>query len=447
MDRTKKVYVLLGVLAAVSFGAFAISKYEEHKENIQNSDEVVLNIDPDSVTALSFKNETTELSFTKGDGWTYDEDSAFPVDEDKINELLSVFEDFGVSFTVEDVEDYSQYGLDDPVAVISITTEDETYEIKLGDFSKMDSQRYVSIGDGNVYLVTTDPLDEYSAELPDMLKDDEIPSWDQVTSLTFKGECAYTFNYEEDSNASYDADDVYFISDGNEKLNLDTTLVESYTNTIKNLTLSDYVSYNATDDDLETYGLDDPDLTMNITYEMVDSEGTFVLHIARNPSEDEEDEVENAYARVDDSRIIYVLSADDYTDLMKASYNDLRHQELYYGDFEDLTGMNVTVDGETYTLSGDDDTWSYNDEKIDTADLESALEALTVNEFTDEDTDGKEEIAFTLYLDNESFPEITIQLYRYDGDNCIAKVDGETIGLVSRSALVDFQEAIYAIIL
>lgn len=447
MDRTKKLYVLLGVLAAVSLGAFAVSKYEEHKENIQNSDEVVLNIDPDTVTALSFKNETTELSFTKDDSWTYDEDSAFPVDQDKINELLEVFENFGVSFTVEDVEDYSQYGLDDPVAAINITTDDEIYEIKLGDFSKMDSQRYVSIGDGNVYLVTTDPLDEYSAELSDMLQDDEIPSWDQVISVTFKGDSAYTFNYEEDSEASYDEDDVYFISDGNEKLNLDTSLVESYTNSIKNLSLTDYVTYNASDEDLKTYGLEEPDLTMNVTYEMDDSEGTFVLHIARDPSEDEDDDVENAYARIGDSKIIYVLSADDYTDLMKASYNDLRHQELYYGDFEDLTGMEVTLDGETYTLTTDDDTWKYNDEEIDTTDLESAVEALTVSEFTDEDTDGREEISFTLYLDNESFPEISIQLYRYDGETCIAKVDGETIGLVSRSALVDLQEAIYAITL
>lgn len=447
MNRTKKLYILLGVLAAVCLCAFGVSKYEEHKENIQNSDTVVLSIDPDNVTSLSFTNETTSLSFTKEDTWTYDEDSAFPVDEGKIQELLEVFEDFGVSFTVEDVEDYSQYGLDDPIATISITTDSDTYEITLGDFSKMDSQRYVSIGDGNVYLVKTDPLDEYSCELSDMILDDEIPSWDEVTSVTFTGDSAYTLNYEEDSDASYQSEDVYFVKDGSEELPLDTSLVTSYTNTIKNLSLTDYVTYNASEEDLETYGLDDPDLTINVSYEDDDESGEFVLHISRDPSEDEEDDPITAYARIGDSKIVYVLDVNAYENLMKASYNDLRHQELFYGDFDNLTGMDVTIDGATYNFSIDDDTWMYDEDEIDTTDLQSALEGLTVSEFTESAETGKEEVSMTLYLDNETFPEVKITLYRNDGETCVAEVDGEVIGYVERSALVSLTEAIYAIIL
>ena len=89
--------------------------------------------------------------------WTYDEDAAFPVDEEKIGELLEIFEEFGVSFVIEDVEDYGQYGLDDPEGTIRLEAGEESYEILLGDFSAMDSERYVSIGDGNAYLVKEDP--------------------------------------------------------------------------------------------------------------------------------------------------------------------------------------------------------------------------------------------------------------------------------------------------
>ena len=64
--------------------------------------------------------------------------------------------------------------------------------------------------------------------------------------------------------------------------------------------------------------------------------------------------------------------------------------------------------------------------------------------FTDEQTDGQEEISLTLHLDNEDFPTFTLTLYRYDGENCLAAVDGEPAALVSRAQTVDLVEAVRA---
>ena len=121
---------------------------------------MILEIPSDTVTALSWEyEEEGSLAFHKGEnGWLYDEDEAFPVSEDKVMEILSHFEAFGVRFVIEDVADYSQYGLDKPECTLHISTEEAAYEIKMGDFSKMDQQRYVDIGDGNVYLVSEDPI-------------------------------------------------------------------------------------------------------------------------------------------------------------------------------------------------------------------------------------------------------------------------------------------------
>lgn len=94
----------------------------------------------------------------------------------KINELIEQFEQFSAAFIIEEVTDYSQYGLDDPVCTIEMVAGEETYNIKLGDYSSMDSQRYVSIGDGNVYLATSDPMDYFDATLSDMILHDDTPS-------------------------------------------------------------------------------------------------------------------------------------------------------------------------------------------------------------------------------------------------------------------------------
>ena len=155
MKRAKRLYILLGVLAVLSVAAIAVIQREEHKEKIKDSGETILQIPYEGVTALSWENESESLSFHKGeDGvWTYDEDEKFPVSEEKIKELLEPFEEFAAAFVIEEVEDYSQYGLNDPVCTIHLENGEQELEIKLGNFSNMDSQRYVSIGDGKAYLV------------------------------------------------------------------------------------------------------------------------------------------------------------------------------------------------------------------------------------------------------------------------------------------------------
>lgn len=43
--------------------------------------------------------------------------------------------------------------------------------------------------------------------------------------------------------------------------------------------------------------------------------------------------------------------------------------------------------------------------------------------------------------------ESEIELYRYDGNKCLAVVDGEPVSLVNRSYVVDLIEAVNTIIL
>ena len=79
MNRSKKLYILMGVLALVCVVTFGVCKYEEKKEKIKNSDEVILEIASEDVNALSWEYESETLSFHKDKSWSYDDDEAFPV--------------------------------------------------------------------------------------------------------------------------------------------------------------------------------------------------------------------------------------------------------------------------------------------------------------------------------------------------------------------------------
>lgn len=496
MKRFKKLGILLGVLVVACIATFALTHYEEKQEEIKNSDEVILEIPTDSVTSLSWEYaEEGKLSFHKGEnGWLYDEDAYFPVDEEKVNDILSEFEAFGVSFIIENVEDYSQYGLDEPECTFHIGTEDTTYDMKLGAFSKMDEQRYIDIGDGNVYLVSEDPIDYVSAALSDMILDDDTPGFENVVDIRFEGAENYMIQRLEDTDYSYSENDVYFTQKNGEYLPLDKSAVTQYLNTITSLDLLTYVTYNATEEELAAYGLDDPELSITVNFTQTDQAsedheqipGTCIIHISRNPEElvaaeeaeanGEEAEDVSMYVRIGDSQIVYNLDSVDYGILSDASYDDLRHQEVFWADFADVTQIDITLEDADHTLISelnDDEEreWYYQTEEmriiateettepadetvaieepeaLDLTDFEDSLSALSANSFTTEAPTEKEEIRFTLHLDNETFPTVEIVLYRYNGTECLAVIDGESVSLVPRNSVMELVEAVQTIVL
>ena len=488
MTRKVKLIVLSCVLVAAVGVTVGVGLSKQARENIAESGEVVFELPVDDVTALSWEytddeDESVSLGFTASDdGWLYDGDEAFPVDGEKIDSLLDVFSQLSAAFVIEDVTDYGQYGLEDPTCTIDITAGDTDYEILLGNYSELDYQRYVSVGDGKVYLVNDDPMDYYKTTLDDLMLDDEIPSFVDVTRVEFTGAQDYAIERDEDGD-SYLDDDVYY-TDGSP---LDPDKVNSYVTYISALELGDYYTYNATEEDIADCGLDDPELTVNIEYPDSETDETlsFTISFSRSATdkltdwdevleamEAEETEAEDAeetaeptdedavaYMRVGESSIIYEIDYDTFTRIMECSYDDLRHSEVFPAEFADVASLSVTLDGETYELTttppedaeeDDDDEsvhWYFDGEQIDSADVEAALTGLSISRFASDTPSGTTEISLTATLSLEGSPEVSITLYRVDGETCLVRVDGESVGYVPRSQVVDLIEAVNAIVL
>ena len=355
--KSKNLLILIGVLVIISAVTFGVSRYEKHVEEIKATDETILSIDSSAVTALSWVNGDVTLAFHKdGEEWVYDEDSTFPVDPAKIENLLSIFNDFGASYVIGNVTDYGDYGLEDPTCTISITADGKDYTVLLGGFSKMDEQRYVSIGDGNAYLVQTDPYESFNIALSDMILNDVVPNVEKATKIDISGVDDYEILYEENSGKSSNEEDVYFAGDKP----LDTYKVSTYLQTVSSIALTEYAQYDASEDSLEQYGLDEPELTLNISYppeeesaaESAASESTasevFALSVSRNRDEvdralqSKEEDAEAsvaAYARVGESPIIYKITSQEYEELIAASYNDMRHTAVINATSDDITQM------------------------------------------------------------------------------------------------------------
>ena len=464
MNRTKRLAALGCAAAAACIGVIVLSRIQTTQDAIQESGEVVLSIDPETVQSVSWEYGNNSYAFHRDGDWVYDADTAFPVDPEKMDQLLSPFEAMGAAFIIEEPASLSEYGLDDPVCTIELTTEDGDYTILLGDYSTMDEQRYVSIGDGKVYLAVSDPLDEFDATLADLIQNDAVPDFETVTAVTFSGAENYSFTLDE-NGTSYRDEDRYF-ADG---LPLDTDRVEDYLLILKNLRLNGYVTYNATEEEIAGCGLDSPDLTITVDYTETAEDGSseeksFAIALVRDPEEaaaaesdgtgsgtSSGEETVTAYARVGDSPILYQIDGSSYLSLMAAGISDLRHQEIFPAETENIAALSVTLQGQTYSLTsegdGEERTFSYDGEEIDAGDLLQAIGALEADAFTGDDPTGTEEISLTATLDLEGGPAVSLSLYRVDGSNCLAVVDGTSVALVPRTQVVTLIEAVNAIVL
>ena len=483
MKRQKRLIALLCVLAVAVGAAVGLSLYSEEAEQIAESGEVVFELPVDEVTALSWEytdeeGETVSIAFTNDGGWSYDGDAAFPVDGEALTELLDYFAAMPAAFVIEDVTDYGQYGLEEPLCTIDITAGETEYEIALGDYSELDYQRYLSLGDGRAYLVNDDPMELYRLTLDDLMLDDTIPAFVDVERVAFSGADNYVIERDE-NGGSYRAGDGYYTENGEV---LDTDSVNDFVTYIAALGLEDYYTYDATEADLAETGLDEPELTVTIDYPESGEEDadmlTFTISFSRSAtdkltdwdevlaaleeeSEDAEETAEPtdedavAYLRVGESAIIYEIGYDTFKAIMACSYDDLRHTEIFPAEVEDVASLSVTLDGGTYEFTTtppegaeaeDEGTqWYYEGEETGVTDIGTALAALSASRFDGGGASGEEEISLRATL--ASGDEIALRLYRTDGESCYAEVDGEGIGYVPRSQAVDLIEAVNAVVL
>lgn len=503
MAKLKKLCILLGVLAAVCIATIIVSNHEIKKEKIKNSDEVILEVPSDTVSSLSWTYDGNTLSFTKQDDtWSYDADPTLPVDPDKIDQLLKLFEEFGVSFVIEEPESLDQYGLDKPECTVSFTADGKDHTLKLGGFSTMDSERYVSIDDGNVYLVKTDPLDAFDKTADDFIKSDEVPELSSAEKISIGGSSvqAFDISYDADNELSYSDEDVYYCGG----TPLDSESVSDYLNAVSSVSLDSCIDHSFTDDRLSDYGLDKPYLTVSISYDKTDENGkktaetgdiSFAIGIDPKdtsklaasdgntsgdkpqsassaasddsktgsnsdsglaaPDETDADSTEDsirAYIRFNDSKLVCSLSQDDFDRLTAAKLKDFSKKDLLPVSFDDVEGIDAELDGEHYTFTGDrrltgGRDWRFDGESIDISDIQSAVEAASYDDISDTEATLKKEIGLSFKTTNKHHPVIGIDIYRYNGSDCIAVSDSGSSMLIPRSKVMALTEAIYAIVL
>ena len=456
--------VVLGVLCAAYEGVNFYVTSQEEKETEENDTSVdLVSLEADDITAVSFTADQNEVEFDKkDDSWTEKSDANFPVNQDTVDSAVKGVASLTADQEISDVEDMSQYDLDNPQNTITLTTADGDTSLQIG-MESSNNQYYVKKEDDdkNVYLVSSSSIEPFMGTLYDFAESGTFPS---VTSATITD---VKVDKENSYELTQDADNLFWnVSDGKTTEKADTTKAGTVTSAIGSLAYDKFVDYNCTDD--SKYGFDDPYAVITVKYteeEAVesdedseestdaDTEESTTDEAAADTSEDadasdedsseEEQETQTVektltiyvgdetgddrYVKVDDSKEVYTITKDSLTDILDSTVSDFYNLTVSYVSSNDLDSLEVqsadgdhtinivteTVKAEDEDTTDDTDSDTTDSDTTDESSTETSDESSTDTDSSDESSsDDEEETTTTTYkLDGEDLDESTFTTF------------------------------------
>lgn len=413
--------VVLGVLCAAYEGVNFYVTSQEEKETEENDTSVdLVSLEADDITAVSFTADQNKVEFDKkDDSWTEKSDANFPVNQDTVDSAVKGVASLTADQEISDVEDMSQYDLDNPQNTITLTTADGDTSLQIG-MESSNNQYYVKKEDDdkNVYLVSSSSIEPFMGTLYDFAESGTFPS---VTSATITD---VKVDKENSYELTQDADNLFWnVSDGKTTEKADTTKAGTVTSAVGSLAYDKFVDYNCTDD--SKYGFDDPYAVITVKYtedeqETQTVEKTLTIYVGDETGDDR-------YVKVDDSKEVYTITKDSLTDILDSTVSDFYNLTVSYVSSNDLDSLEVqsadgdhtinivteTVKAEDEDTTDDTDSDTTDSDTTDESSTETSDESSTDTDSSDESSsDDEEETTTTTYkLDGEDLDESTFTTF------------------------------------
>ena len=386
--KSVNLITAVGVLVVLSGAYVGVKAYVAKQEaadteSAEEENPEIISIASADVKSIKFVIDKKEVTFEKdGDSWVKSDETGFPVDQDKIDTLVSSLSSIKAERTLENVEDASEYELDQPENTITVTTEDgETTVIQLGMENDSTSQEYIDLNkdSSTVYVVSNSTFSSFKGTLYDFAKSGVFPTVDSstVSKISVDGKDS-SYVVEKDEN------NFWNITGDGETEKADSAKATSLASALSSMAYSSYVNYNCAEDEFSQYGLDKPYAEIIVDYQKeVEKEST-----------DDENEAENGDEEVSE-----------------ASENENQGDETADSETDGSESLDEDVDSETDgNESSDEDVDSEtdgsesSDENVDVADTEDS--EVVENENTDETADDNVEAEDTDVTEADDAAEV-----------------------------------------
>ena len=431
--KSVNLITAVGVLVVLSGAYVGVKTYVAKQEaadteSAEEENPEIISIASADVKSIKFVIDKKEVTFEKdGDSWVKSDETGFPVDQDKIDTLVSSLNSIKAERTLENVEDASEYELDQPDNTITVTTEDGgTTVIQLGMENDSTSQEYIDLNkdSSTVYVVSNSTFSSFEGTLYDFAKSGVFPTVDSstVSKISVDGKDS-SYVVEKDKN------NFWNITGDGETEKADSAKATSLASTLSSVAYASYVNYNCAEDELSQYGLDKPYAEITVDYqEKVEKESTDDENEAENGDE-EVSEASGDENQADED-------ADSETDGNESSDEDADSETDGNESLDEDVDVADTEDSEAVENENTDETADDNVEAEDTDVTESDDEAGVETTDTESAESSEDSEPETEMVDRELVIQVGDQ--SSDGGRYVRVNDSNEIYTISEDSLDTF---------
>ena len=431
--KSVNLITAVGVLVVLSGAYVGVKTYVAKQEaadteSAEEENPEIISIASADVKSIKFVIDKKEVTFEKdGDSWVKSDETGFPVDQDKIDTLVSSLNSIKAERTLENVEDASEYELDQPDNTITVTTEDGgTTVIQLGMENDSTSQEYIDLNkdSSTVYVVSNSTFSSFEGTLYDFAKSGVFPTVDSstVSKISVDGKDS-SYVVEKDEN------NFWNITGDGETEKADSAKATSLASTLSSVAYASYVNYNCAEDELSQYGLDKPYAEITVDYqEKVEKESTDDENEAENGDE-EVSEASGDENQADEN-------ADSETDGSESPDEDEDSETDGYENSDEDVDVADTEDSEAVENENTDETADDNVEAEDTDVTESDDEAGVETTDTESAESSEDSEPETEMVDRELVIQVGDQ--SSDGGRYVRVNDSNEIYTISEDSLDTF---------
>ena len=472
MTRGKKLAVLAALLLLLMALTLLVIRFAPLAGDEEETAETVFTLEADQVTSLSWTYGGERITIEKDSetNWSYPADADFPMDPTYPDAMLQALTEIQAEKTIEEPEDLDQYGLSDGGSCTITVEADQTYTLTLGDETGLGGQRYLTTGDGKVYLVEDSLYTTFQHSLLDLVQMETLPDMSDLSSLTIQaGQSTLTIDHKESSGLAYSDRYTWFWNQDGKETALDTELTRTLTDAVTGLSWSGCAAYNATEEQLSAYGLLSPSATITVHYtessqvatNETDENGETVYETKETAEtltlELGEYDGETCFVRISGSNMVYRVDSSFADQILAAKGTDLLPQQVLNLDWTQVTGVDVTVEGTTKTLTKKTETETDEDgneteqyvyqldgETVEVTDIFDRIQDLETTGSDAGATPGETLLTLTIHQDSGKWPEVTLIFSVYDASTALVTLNGESRLLVDREDVESIIETLSA---
>ena len=185
MKRSLKVLVFLAVLVLVVILYFVITaavKKADEKAGGSTGEQRIELLDSGKLKSVTWEYDGDRNTFdVSGSTWILRGKTSFPLDTSFVDAMKEAVKNLYSVKWIDDVTDYSMYGLTDNVCTLIVETENGKTEFTVGGLNAATKKCYLTVsGDDTVYLVNESVRKAFSHTLLQIAEIEEIPKLSNV---------------------------------------------------------------------------------------------------------------------------------------------------------------------------------------------------------------------------------------------------------------------------